>query len=112
MNALDPAQHICPALVKIPSFTLLAALAKSASGKTICGFFPPDSRSTLVTFFAADSITCFPVSADPVNTIPSTCGSDTSAPPTSAPDPVTILTTPLGIPEGVVNIETGSGAEV
>ena len=64
----------------------------------MCGFFPPNSKSTLVTFFAPDSITCFPVSAEPVKTIPSTCGSDTSAPPTSAPDPVTILITPFGMP--------------
>ena len=82
----------------MPFSTAVAALSIFASPKTMCGFFPPNSRITRDRLVDASSITCIPVSTDPVRAVSLTAGCLTRAPPTSFPPPVTTLTTPSGTP--------------
>ena len=52
-NNLDEEEHTCPLLPKLASIASLTALEISASGKTIIGFFPPNSNTTGFMPFAA-----------------------------------------------------------
>ena len=73
--------------------------SKSASGKTTTGFLPPNSRVTFFKFPIEASTIFFPTSVDPVKVILSTSGCFAKAAPALSPYPVTMFTTPLGIPE-------------
>ena len=84
-NTRLPAQHIWPEFWKAPNSTPFRALSSFASGNTICGFFPPSSSVTGVTWRAASCIICFPVSVEPVNVIESTSGCPARAEPAEEP---------------------------
>ncbi|MNL52832.1 hypothetical protein D3C87_1760360 [compost metagenome] len=72
--------------------------SRSASGKTICGFLPPSSSETFFRVCAALTMVSLPTPVEPVNETISTDGCEVMIEPTSAPVPVTMLTTPLGTP--------------
>ncbi len=83
---------------KMPETTPLTADSRSASSNTMLGDFPPSSRLTCLSSGAASSLMRRPVTSEPVKLILRTSGCSTSALPTSAPNPVTTLTTPGGRP--------------
>src|SRR5688572_27715654 len=90
--------HVWPVAANTPAMTPLAAAARSASGKTICGDLPPSSSVTLLMFSAAACATARPVAVEPVNATLSTPRCAASAAPVSRESPVTTLTTPGGNP--------------
>jgi hypothetical protein len=72
-NSRDPAVQDCPWRKKrMPAITPSATQSSSASGKTICGFFPPSSSDTGTIRSAAAVSTREPTAVDPVNEILST----------------------------------------
>src|SRR6185503_5055799 len=74
------------------------ARSRLASSITMMTFLPPISRCTFLNDGAAWLETVRPTSVDPVNETTRTASLTSSALPTSAPPPVTRLTTPGGIP--------------
>src|SRR6185437_13262728 len=60
--------------------------------------FPPSSRATRLTVWAASSLTRLPARVDPVKDTMSTPGWDAMASPTTGPEPCTRLNTPAGSP--------------
>ena len=68
----------------------------AASGNTMLGLFPPNSRETCANRAPATSPTCLPTSVEPVNDTLSTPGCRSSASPTTLPLPVTTFRTPGG----------------
>ena len=76
----------------------LTALSRSASEKTIWGDFPPSSRLTDAKFSALLRTIVRAVSGPPVKATRRTSGCLVSSCPTGCPGPVTMFTTPGGIP--------------
>ncbi len=74
------------------------ASSRSASSKTINGALPPSSRDTFLIPGAHCSISLAPTSVEPVKEILRTLGLAVSSLPMSPAEPVTTLSTPLGIP--------------
>src|SRR5437870_10033530 len=74
------------------------AASRSASAKTMFGFFPPSSSETFLNNGAAASATFLPVAVPPVNEIVLIFGCAVIAAPTFGPVPCTTLRTPFGKP--------------
>ena len=87
------------ALHRIPS----VARSMSASASTTTPFFPPSSSESRFRRPAALVAIAFPVVDDPVNEMTPMSGEPTIASPTSAPAPVTRLTTPGGTPASAIS---------
>ena len=96
-NNREPATHTCPALANIASAAPAIACSKSASANTITGDLPPNSRDTFFRLPDASTRIFRAVAEEPVKAILSTPGCSTRAVPV-LPSPVTMLTTPEGIP--------------
>ena len=75
---------------------IFTAKSRLASSMTIIGSLPPNSRVTLLISRPATSITCLPISVEPVKAMRRTRGFFSNSSPTVLPGPVTTLTTPLG----------------
>ncbi len=99
----DAAVQRCPvvpnALHRIPS----VARSRSASARTTTPFLPPISRESRLSRCPAVAAIDLPVADDPVNEITPISGELTIASPTSAPVPVTRLTTPGGTPASAIS---------
>src|SRR5699024_1414634 len=76
----------------------LAASFISISSSTIIGDFPPSSKGTFLTVFAAFSVIFCPVTPEPVNEIKSISGWELILYPTTSPVPFTKLNTPFVTP--------------
>ena len=76
----------------------LTASSRSASSITIAGALPPNSRHTLVMFFAAVAMIFSPAETLPVILTIATFGLPASSCPTVSPRPSTRLNTPRGRP--------------
>ena len=74
------------------------AASRSASSKTRKGAFPPSSRLTFLTVPAHCSMSCFPISVEPVKLNLRTTGFEVISRPISADFPVMTLNTPAGTP--------------
>ena len=74
------------------------AVVRSASSNTRPTPLPPSSKSSRFMSRPATSPIRWPTTVEPVKLTMSTCGEATRASPTSAPAPVTMLTTPGGKP--------------
>src|SRR5439155_20570030 len=72
--------------------------SKFASLSTIMGFLPPSSSEQCLKLLAAVVPMVRPTALDPVNDTARTSGCSSMGAPASAPNPVTIFTTPFGIP--------------
>src|SRR6202166_990512 len=88
------------------------ARSRLASSSTIMGFLPPSSSEQCLNLLAAMPPIMRPTAEDPVKETARTSGCSASGVPTSAPHPVTTLTTPLGMPASVkartrLNVESG-----
>ena len=91
----------CPALAKAVCGMTVRTLSMSASGITITGALEP---SSIVTFLIPACLQMrSPMSRLPVKLILRTRGSDTSASPISAPEPVTQCTASAGTPASSSN---------
>lgn len=91
----------CPVLMSAPATAPLTAASRSASSKTTKGALPPSSRCSRLTVAVAISATRLPTAVDPVNEVMATSGCPTRRSPASFPVPVTMLTTPSGMPARV-----------
>ncbi len=94
----EAAVQRCPDVPKELHTTLSSASGRSASSQMTMGFLPPSSSETRLSVFAARVLMSIPVSVCPVKEMTRTSGCSTRAWPTSAPEPVTTLTTPSGMP--------------
>ena len=74
------------------------ARSRLASSSTIIGFLPPNSSEQCLKLWAAMLPTIRPTAEDPVRDTARTSGCSAIGVPTSAPNPVTMLITPLGSP--------------
>src|SRR5215467_14019695 len=74
------------------------ARSRFASSSTIIGFLPPSSSEQCLKLFAAVVPMVFPTALDPVNEIARTSGCSSIGAPASPPNPLTLFTTPLGMP--------------
>jgi hypothetical protein len=86
-----------PVLQIAAKLALAVTNSRSASSKTSTGALPPSSRCTRLSVFAAVAMIFLPVPVEPVRLTMRTSGCSTSAWPVSLP-PVTMLTTPSGMP--------------
>src|SRR5438270_2934801 len=87
-----------PVVPNDPQRAPSTAKSKFASSSTIIGFFPPSSSEQCLKVFAAVVPMVLPTALDPVNEIARTSGCSSMGAPASAPNPVTIFTTPFGTP--------------
>src|SRR5450631_2624508 len=90
-----------PVVPKPPQSPPSIASSRLASSSTIMGFLPPSSKEQCLKLWAAVVPTIRPTSLDPVNEMALTSGCSLIGPPTSGPNPVTTLITPLGTPASV-----------
>ena len=97
-SSREPAEQTSPWLAKAPKSAPSTAAAKSASANTMFGFLPPSSSDTRLRLPVAAVITWRPVVVPPVKAILSTFGCAASASPQPVPGPVTMFTTPAGVP--------------
>ncbi|SST08940.1 Uncharacterised protein [Acinetobacter baumannii] len=88
----------CPWLKKIAPAEPAAAMSRLVSSRMITGDLPPSSREKRVMFSTAACPISLPTGVEPVNASLSMPGCAASAAPASAPVPVTMFTTPGGIP--------------
>ena len=79
------------------------ARSRSASGKTIAGDLPPSSSETRLRLPAAALTMSLPTSVEPVKATLSTSGCSANAAPAVSPKPVTMLTTPSGMPASAIS---------
>src|SRR5690606_29377043 len=93
---------------KMPDTAPLTASSSTASSNTILGDLPPSSSVTCFSPLAACSYTRWPLTSPPVKAILATSGCVTSGSPTSAPKPVTTLTTPGGKPASSIGLQNSS----
>src|SRR5712692_7453946 len=92
------AVHFCPVEKNAPFTTFSTAEGKSASARTMVGFFPPISSWIRRRRLEASPCSQLPIWQDPVK---ETAFSDLAFRrplPTSLPEPATKLTTPFGTP--------------
>ena len=95
-----------PALTKQPEAVAAAAASRSASSRMMTGPLPPISISSGLPAARAQMI--LPVTDDPVKATASVPGLATISSPTTAPSPVTRLSTPGG--RSAASIATASAA--
>src|SRR5271166_1633899 len=88
----------CPVVPKAPHSAPSRARSRLASPRTIIGFLPPSSSEQCLKLLAASCPTTRPTAVDPVRETARTSGCSTIGVPTSPPNPVTMLTTPVGMP--------------
>ncbi len=69
----------------------------------MAGDLPPSSSDTRLRFPAAALTMSLPTSVDPVNATLSTPGCSARAAPAVSPKPVTMLTTPSGMPDSAMS---------
>ena len=81
------------------------------SSNTIFGDLPPSSSETFLKVLAASSFTLAPVVLPPVKATLATFGWVTRGSPTTAPYPVTTLTTPGGNPDSAITSFTNSSTD-
>ena len=94
-----PALQTSPLFPKIPQKQASTARSMSASGKMICGLFPPSSRVSFFRLVSAEACSSRrAVRIEPVKAILSTPGWRASASPVGSPYPGTTLSTPGGNP--------------
>src|SRR5258708_33063323 len=91
----------CPVVPKAPQSPPSTASSRLASSSTIIGFLPPSSSEQCLKLLAAVAPTILPTAEDPVSEIARTTGCSVRGVPTSVPNPVTMLITPLGMPASV-----------
>src|SRR5947207_9212964 len=101
-----------PVVPKPPQSPPSIARSRLASSSTIIGFLPPNSSEQCLKLFAAVVPTVRPTAVEPVSEIAFTSACLVSGPPTSEPNPVTMLITPLGTPASArvrtrLNVESG-----
>src|SRR5690348_15779328 len=101
-----------PVVPKAPHNAPSSASSRLASSSTIIGFLPPSSSEQCLKLLAAVVPMVRPTALDPVNETARTSAFSTSGAPVSDPNPVTILTTPLGTPASVsartrLNVDSG-----
>src|SRR5882724_12105344 len=92
------AVHRCPVVPKPPHSPPSTARSRFASSSTIIGFFPPNSSEQCLKLLAAVVPTVRPTAVEPVSEMALTSGCSVSGAPTSEPNPLTMLITPLGTP--------------
>src|SRR5262245_35784753 len=92
------ALHDWPVLLKQCAVPPAMDLARSASSRMMLGDLPPSSCDTRFTVGAAFCTTSMPARVEPVNDTMSMPGCVLMAAPTSGPNPLTRLNTPLGTP--------------
>src|ERR1700689_1542870 len=102
----------CPVVPKAPHNAPSSASSRLASSSTIMGFLPPSSSEQCLKLLAAICPMMRPTADDPVKETARTSACSASGVPTSGPYPVTMLTTPLGMPASVnartrLNVESG-----
>src|ERR1019366_514230 len=90
-----------PVVPNAPHSPPSIARSRLASSSTIIGFLPPSSSEQCLKLLAAVAPTILPTADDPVSEIARTVGCSVSGVPTSEPNPVTMLITPLGTPASV-----------
>src|ERR1039458_4860315 len=91
----------CPGVPKAPQSPPSMARSRFASSSTIIGFLPPNSSEQCLKLLAAVAPTILPTAEEPVSEMARTVGCSVSGVPTSEPNPVTMLMTPLGTPASV-----------
>src|SRR5579859_5680803 len=91
----------CPVVPKAPQRPPSMARSRFASSSTIIGFLPPSSSEQCLKPLAAMPPIILPTADDPVNEIARTSACSAIGVPTSAPNPLTTLMTPLGNPASV-----------
>ena len=94
----ERAQQSWPALSKTAYGAVAAALAMSASPKTMLALLPPSSRVTRFTWSAHPRMICLPTPVEPVKHTLRTSGWVTKRSPTTAPRPGITVSTPSGRP--------------
>ncbi len=92
----EPHRQIWPELRKAERSTVSSSLAFGASANTRVGFLPPSSNEVFFSERAQLSAMRVPTAVLPVKLIALTAGWSTSAWPTAAPRPCTMLNTPAG----------------
>ena len=98
-NTREPAAQYCPHLNVISPTIALAARSKSASANTTTGDLPPSSSTTRFRLPCAEAAMIdLPTAVEPVKLMMSTPAWSASAWPALAPAPVTMFTTPSGMP--------------
>src|SRR5438309_10357722 len=97
-NTRDPHRQICPWFANDERTLPAIAASRSASAKTMFGFFPPSSSDTFLNKGAHASATFLPVTVPPVNEMVLIFGFAVIAAPTFGPVPCTTLSTPFGRP--------------
>src|SRR5438067_1026652 len=101
-----------PVVPKAPQSAPSIARSRFASSSTIMGFLPPSSSEQCLKLLAAVVPMVLPTALDPVNEIARTSGCSSIGAPASAPNPVTMFTTPFGTPASAstrtkLNVESG-----
>ena len=90
--------QVCPVLRYLLAMAPATAASRSASSKTMNGALPPSSSDTFFTVEAHCSMSCLPISVEPVKVTLRTTGFVVSSRPMGPEEPVTTLKIPLGIP--------------
>src|SRR5215207_6147584 len=90
--------QVWPLLRYFEAIAPSTAATRSASSNTRNGALPPSSMETRFIVLAACSTSFLPVSVEPVKVILRTVGLEVSSAPISLALPVTMLTTPGGMP--------------
>src|SRR5947207_4913006 len=101
-----------PVVPNAPQSAPSRASSRLASSRTIIGFLPPSSSEQCLKLLAAVVPMVRPTALDPVNDTARTSGWSSMGAPVSEPNPLTILTTPLGTPASartrtMLNVESG-----
>ena len=99
----EPATQLCPLAPKMPAMEPLTALSRSASSNTTNGDLPPSSSETSAKFSAEFRTTWRAELGPPVKLTRATSGWEVSARPQGSPWPVTMLTTPGGMPASSIS---------
>src|SRR6266700_2407161 len=102
----------CPVVPNAPQRAPSNANSRFASSSTIMGFLPPSSSEQCLKLLAAVVPIVRPTALDPVNETARTSGCSSMGAPVSAPKPLTMLTTPFGMPASLnvrtrLNVESG-----
>src|SRR6185503_19551240 len=87
-----------PVVPKAPHSAPSSASSRFASSSTIMGFLPPSSSEQCLKLLAEVVPIIRPTALEPVNETARTSGCSNIGAPVSDPNPVTMLTTPLGTP--------------
>ena len=91
----------CPVVPNAPHSAPSSASSRFASSSTIIGFLPPNSSEQCLNVLAASWPTTRPTAVEPVSETARTAACCVIGVPTSLPNPLTMLTTPAGMPPSV-----------